>query len=446
MKIKVSDAAKVLGTVNPAGDLEVSRWSTDTRTIKPGEAFVALRGPNHDGNAYVQAAFAKGASIAVADRPVEADGPVLRVEDSLAAMQKLAAWARERWGGTVIGVTGSAGKTTTKDVIAAILGSQMRVGKTAGNYNNHIGVPLSVLHIPDDAQAAVLEIGMNHAGEIRELSKIAQPQVGVVTNVGYAHVENFGSIEGVTLAKRELVESLPKDGIAILNADDPRVAEFQSIHAGRTITFGLSEPAEVRARNVVETDTGARFEVDGVVFETRLAGRHGVSNILAGLAVARALDVPLGRLTEAVKELQPGQMRGERIVRDGITIWNDCYNSNPEAVRVMVDLLRSTPARRRIAVLGEMLELGRLAETLHREVGSYVAKADVSVLVGIRGAAKHMVDAAIEAGLGSGAAYFFDEPEEAGRFLKTIAREGDAVLFKGSRGTHVERALERFLS
>jgi UDP-N-acetylmuramoyl-tripeptide--D-alanyl-D-alanine ligase len=292
---------------------------------------------------------------------------------------------------------------------------------------------------------AVLEMGMNHAGEIRALAGIAGPNVGVVTNVGYAHTEFFDSIEGVALAKRELIEALPADGVAVLNADDARVAGFSEAHAGRSVTFGFSEGSDVRAEKLDLAADASRFEVNGVHFDIPLPGRHGVMNALAAIAVAGVYGIPPERLTAAARSLESGKMRGERIQMGGITILNDCYNSNPEAVRAMVDVLVATPARRRLAVLGEMLELGPSAEPLHREIGTYVAGRGIDVLIGIRGASRHMVDEAVRAGL-SGAAYFFEDPETAGDFVRRLARDGDAILFKGSRGVAVEKAMERLLA
>jgi UDP-N-acetylmuramoyl-tripeptide--D-alanyl-D-alanine ligase len=361
-------------------------------------------------------------------------------------LEDLAAHARTKFAGDVIGITGSAGKTTSKEVIAALLGAALRVGKTSGNYNNHVGLPLSLLRLPGDAQVAVLEMGMNHAGEIRHLAGIARPRIGVVTNVGYAHIENFDSIDGIAAAKRELVDSLPDGGVAVLNADDPRVARFAEAHSGRTVTFGIESPAEVRAEEVSYLADGVKFRAAGVAFESQLAGRHQVLNILAGIAVAGLFGIAPERLRDAVRSLAPSPMRGERMVRHGVTIWNDCYNANPDAMRGMLDVLRDSPAERRIAVLGEMLELGHWAEPLHRDVGVYAAKSGVSVLVGIRGAARFLVEAATQSGLDAGAAYFFDTPGEAGEFLRGVARPGDAILFKGSRGTRVEQALERYLA
>jgi UDP-N-acetylmuramoyl-tripeptide--D-alanyl-D-alanine ligase len=444
MEFRLKEVGRALGLPIESQAL-VTGWSIDSRTVAAGDLFFALRGPNHDGNTYVDEVLRKGAVGAVANEAHP--GPVLVVRDTLAALQQTAVWALGRWGGEVVGVTGSAGKTSTKDVIASLLGAAgMAAGKTIGNFNNNIGVPLSILRLPGSARVAVFEMGMNHAGEIRELCAIAKPRIGVVTNVGHAHVENFDSIEGVAAAKRELIESLPPDGLAVLNADDPLVIEFRAVHPGRTITFGLSLHADFRAEDVLLTDRGVSFRVGGARFESQLLGRHSVLNILAGLAVASLYGIRPAQLTRAVKDLAPARMRGQRLVQGGITILNDCYNSNPDAARAMLDMLRETPARRRIAVLGEMLELGRWSESLHRDVGNYAAKSGIDVLVGIRGEACHLVDAARQAGLAVDAAFFFASAEEAGERLRGIARPGDVILFKGSRGTRVELALERFLA
>ena len=444
----MSEIGTVVGA-RAASNARITGWSVDTRTVAQGDLFFALRGPNHDGNAYVDDALRKGAVAAIVDEKIggaRENDPVLVVPDSLVALQKIAAWARNQWNGEVVGVTGSAGKTSTKDVIAEMLAVKVPVAKTIGNFNNHVGVPLSILRLPAEARVAVLEIGMNHAGEIRDLSAIARPRIGVVTNVGHAHMEAFDSIEGIAAAKRELIEALPPDGIAILNADDPLVARFRDVHRGRTITFGLNEGADVRAEQVELTSEGVRFEVNGVRFESRLLGRHSILNLLAGIAVAGLYGIRPEQLTGVVSELSAGSMRGQRFVHNDILILNDCYNSNPDAARAMIDVLRETPAKRRIAVLGEMLELGHWAESLHRDVGDYVANCGIDVLVGIRGAASHLVDAAKEAGQAVDAAFFFPDTTAAGDYLRQIARPGDAILFKGSRGTHVEQALERFLA
>jgi UDP-N-acetylmuramoyl-tripeptide--D-alanyl-D-alanine ligase len=309
-------------------------------------------------------------------------------------------------------------------------------------------VPLSILRLPDESRVGVLEMGMNHAGEIRALAAIAQPDIGVVTNVGYAHVEAFDSIDGVALAKRELIEALdPQSGIAILNAGDPRVLEFRSIHPGRAITFGFSDGADVQATDIALTPEGTSFRVDGVDFHTTLAGRHSVLNLLAGMAVARAFEIPLERLRTAVAKFAIGKMRGERLEHNGIIIWNDCYNSNPEAVRAMLEVLRSTPARRHIAVLGEMLELGTATEFLHRQAGRWAAESGLDTLIAVGGAAQFMAEEAVRAGMPPHSVHFFERSEgAAGEFVKQLAQPGDAILFKGSRGVRIELTMEKVLA
>ncbi len=429
----------------------------DTRTLALGDLYFALRGPNHDGHAYVSVAHEKGAVAIVGQAQSlrrAPSPPIIDVPDTLAALQALAAWARQNWGGRVIGVTGSAGKTTVKDAIAQLLAVELPTGKTVGNFNNHVGVPLSILRLPDESRVAVLEMGMNHAGEIRALAAIAKPDIGVVTNVGYAHVEAFDSIDGVALAKRELIEALgSRTGqeacptTAVLNADDPRVLRFREIHSGRTITFGLSDLADVRATDITLTPEGTDFRVDNIDFRTTLAGRHGVLNLLAGMAVARAFDMPLEHLRDAVATFTIGKMRGERVEQNGLVIWNDCYNSNPEAVGAMLELLRSTPAPRHIAVLGEMLELGHAAEFLHRQVGRCAAESGLDVLIAVQGAARFIAEEAVRAGMPPHSVHFFEHAEgAAGDFVRQMLQPGDAILFKGSRGVRIELAMEKVLA
>jgi len=447
VKATLAELARAIGATLPAAhDALIEGWSVDSRTVRPGELFFALKGPRFDGHDFVGEALARGAVGAVVERSLPGvQGPLLVVPDTQRALEAAGSWARDRFQGRVIAVTGSAGKTTTKDAIAELLGTAMEVARSEGNLNNHVGVPLSLLRLPEQAGAAVLELAMNHAGEIRRLAALARPEIGVVTNVGHAHVGFFESLDQVALAKRELIESLPPHGVAVLNADDERVVAFAQVHPGLVLTFGFSERADVRAEDVSFGAEGSRFRVGNVWFECPLPGRHGVMNVLAALAVARLFGLPLERLRDAVRKLEAGGMRGRRLMHRGVLILDDCYNSNPEALRAMLETLAATPARRRIAVLGEMLELGRWAEALHREAGRRVVECGVDVLVGIRGAARFLVEEAVRAGMPPGAAFFFEDPVEAGRFLRGLLREGDAVLFKGSRGVQVERALQEYL-
>ncbi len=447
MKLSLFEIARILALSVPAADAAVANIVIDTREVQSGDMFVAFKGEHADGHDFVAKAFEQGAVAALVERVVPgAVGTQLVVPDTLEALQTLATTMRAKWGHTVVAITGSAGKTSTKEAVAALVAVAVPVSKNAGNLNNHIGLPLSILRIAEDARAAVLEMGMNHKGEIARLSEIARPDIGVVTNVGYAHVEYFSGIEGVAEAKRELIEALPSGGTAVLNADDARVAAFAGFTKAKVETFGLSEGARTRATNISFNSSGVGFEIDSQRFESKVPGRIGVLNISAGVAVARLWGVPLRQLSEAAQSIELPKMRTEKLEAKGMTIWNDCYNSNPDAAKAMLDLMRDTAPGRRIAVLGEMRELGHWAEPLHSELGSYAVESGVSVLLGIRGAARFTIESAMKAGLSARAACFFEDPVEAGDALKTIAAEGDTILFKGSRGTRVELALERFLS
>ncbi len=454
MKFRLDEIARALNTSVPTGcEARLAEgWSIDSRTLQPGDVFFALSGPQHDGHAYVEAAWRRGAGAAVVsetfsetpglDHVAYGTGCLLRVANPLHALQTLAGWARRQWRGQVVAVTGSAGKTTSKEMIAEMLSLTMHTDKNPGNLNNHIGLPLSLLRLQPKAQVAVLEMGMNHSGEIRDLARIALPDVGVVTNVGYAHVENFDSIHGIAAAKRELIEALPASGTAVLNADDPLVREFSKVHA-KCLLYGLAEHADVRGEDLAELPEGTRFRVGNAYFDTPLKGRHNVSNILSAIAVARVFGIAPHLLADRVSKLQPGKMRGERLLHQDISIFNDCYNSNPEAARAMLDVLRDTTAKKRIAVLGEMLELGSQSEELHREVGQYAARAGIDVLIGIQGSSRAMIEAAKKSGMPQ--AFYVDDAAEAGALARKLAGPGDAILFKGSRGVKVEKAVEQFI-
>ncbi len=448
MKATLAEMARVLGVEDfSSPPTTIEGWSVDSRTLRPGDLFFALKGPRYDGHDFVAQALARGAVGAVVERPIAGvQGPQLIVPDTQTALETAAGWARRHYSGRVVAVTGSAGKTTTKDLIAVLLAVAMPVAKTEKNLNNHVGVPLTLLRLPESTRVAVLEIAMNHAGEIRRLAGLARPHIGVVTNVGHAHLGFFGSLDEVALAKRELIEALPPDGVAVLNADDPRVAAFARHHAGPVVTFGFSPEADVRAEDVELGADGTRFRVAGVPFQCSLLGRHSVRNVLAALAVARLFGLEPETLRQAVADFEPPQMRGRRFTHQGVTILDDCYNANPEAVRAMLETLARIPARRRIAVLGEMLELGQWSEALHRQTARAVLECGVDLLVGIRGAARFLVEEAVRSGMPPGAAFFFEQPTEAGRFLAGVLEAGDAVLFKGSRAVGVEKALEEFLA
>jgi UDP-N-acetylmuramoyl-tripeptide--D-alanyl-D-alanine ligase len=439
---------------------EALGYSIDSRTIGAGDLFFAVKGERVDGHDYVEAAIANGAVAAVVSQrwlvPPEFDERrLLRVPDEcedcvLEAMQTVANRVRRAWGKRVIGVTGSAGKTTTKECIAAVLSTKFNVLKTEGNYNNHFGLPLTLLRLEMEDDVAVVEMGMNHAGEIRALAKIAEPDWAVVSNVAAVHLEFFEEgIEGIARAKYELVESLPADGVAFLNGDDERVRNFGHGMGDRAVLFGTMEGAAVRAEAI--EDHGLRGVDFDLVVESRLLkgqtmrwpmmlrlpGRHNVLNALAAIAVGRMSEVELEDACGALERMRPIEKRGNLVEWCGAEIVNDTYNSNPLALDGMVAALRGTEAKRRIVVAGEMLELGAEGAALHRTCGA--AMAGLDFVVGVRGLAKELVLGAMAAGV---AAEFVDTPELAGEWLRSNLREGDVVLVKASRGVRLERALE----
>jgi UDP-N-acetylmuramoyl-tripeptide--D-alanyl-D-alanine ligase len=438
--------------------VEALGYSIDTRTIGAGELYFAVRGERLDGHDYVEAALANGAVAAVVSNrwmvPAGVDeGRLLMVADGedcvLNSLQALARAVRRDWGGRVIGVTGSAGKTTTKEAVAQVLSGRFNVLKSAGNLNNAFGLPLQLLKLERGHEVAVIEMGMNHAGEIAALAKIAEPDWAVVSNVAPVHIEFFPEgLAGIARAKYELIEALPSDGIAVLNFDDEFVKEFGRGIGGRAVLYGVGAGAEVRAENIVGTGMeGVEFDAvahgERAKVRLRLLGRHNVLNALAAIAVGLRSGMTLSECAAAVGEMRAGDKRGEILQWRGATLVNDCYNSNPRALDAMVDALMAMPAKRHIVVAGEMLELGPAAADLHAACGLQMAQRGVDAVVGVRGMASVLVQAAREEGAD---ALFVDTPEEAGEWMERNVREGDAVLLKASRGVRLEKAMSRLNS
>jgi len=423
-------------------------YSIDSRTVCPGELFFAVKGERLDGHDFVAQAFEKGAIAAVVRKDqrdrLPANRPLLAVDDALIALQNLAMAVRKLWGRPLIGVTGSAGKTTTKEAIAHVLSARWRVLKSEGNFNNHFGLPLMLLKLEPEHDVAVIEMGMSHPGEIRALAKIAQPEIGVVTNVAPVHLEFFDSIAGIARAKYELIEALPPGGTAVLNADDEYVSQFGRDFKGKVVLYGTRATADVRAENVRSCGAqGSEFDV--VVGSARehaklpLVGEHNILNALAAIAAGLERGLTLAEAVGALATLTPADKRGQVLQLGNITVINDCYNSNPKALDAMVDALAAMAAKRRIVVAGEMLELGPAGEELHRLAGQHVAQKKIDVLLGVRGLGQAIADGARQAGV---RAEFVATPEQAGEWLAREARDGDMILLKASRGVKLEKALE----
>jgi UDP-N-acetylmuramoyl-tripeptide--D-alanyl-D-alanine ligase len=455
MKLPLSRIAEFLFAAGEFDHKVIARaYSIDSRTIQSGQLFFAVKGERMDGHDFVQQALDKGAVAAVVRKDELARYTVktglLAVSDTLAALQTLGAAVRRLWGKPLIGVTGSTGKTTTKDAIAHVLSSRFRVLKSEGNFNNHFGLPLMLLKLEPEDEAAVIEMGMSHLGEIAALAKIAHPEIGVVTNVAPVHLEFFKSVAEIARAKYELIEGLPSGGTAILNADDEYVSQFGRDFHGKVIRYGLHQMADVRAENIESHGSaGSVFEVVTSGRRERaslpLVGTHNIYNALAAVAAGIERGLSPAEATRTLATLSPPDKRGAVVQVGNITVINDCYNSNPTALDAMVDTLAAMPAKRRIVVAGEMLELGPSGEELHRRSGQHMAEKGIDILIGVRGLAKKMVEAARNAG-GHITAEFVATPEEAGEWMVRETREGDVVLLKASRGVKLERALETVVS
>jgi UDP-N-acetylmuramoyl-tripeptide--D-alanyl-D-alanine ligase len=451
MKLPLSRIGQFIGSAEPvhvAGDPTASGYSIDSRTIQPGELFFAVKGEKMDGHDFVAQAIKKGAIAAVVAREKQgqlpAGLPVIAVDDTLAALQTLATCVRRLWGKPLVGVTGSAGKTTTREAIAHVLATRLKVHKSEGNLNNHFGLPLMLLKLQPEHDIAVIEMGMSHAGEITALAKIAQPEVGVVTNVAPVHLEFFDSLAGIARAKYELIESLPATGTAVLNADDEYVSQFGRDFHGKVVKYGMSPTAAIRAENIeAHGEQGSAFDI--VVGDQReraslpLVGSHNVLNALAAVGVALDDGFTLVDAVAALSTLSAADKRGQVVRLGNITVINDCYNSNPKALAAMVDALSTMPAKRRIVVAGEMLELGPAGAEMHRESGRHIAEKGIDLLIGVRGLAEQIVAGARAAGT---KAEFVPTAEAAGEWLAKNTSDGDVVLLKASRGVKLEKALE----
>jgi UDP-N-acetylmuramoyl-tripeptide--D-alanyl-D-alanine ligase len=459
MQWTVPEIARALHAPVPAGVDSVARVagvSIDSRTLVPQQLFVAIQGPRHDGHQYVESALQAGALAAVvaAGRAAEFNDAVrarlITVPDTLAALQDLARAVRRSWGHRMAAVTGSVGKTTTKEILAALLGAKFRTLKSEGNLNNEYGLPLALLRLEPEDQAAVVELGMSHRGELRRLAEIAEPEVGIVTQVAPVHLEFFSSVDEIALAKRELIEGLAgPDTVAVLNADDPRVSRFAEVARGRVLTFGFSRDAQYRAENVVDRGAeGCQFDFVSpqgrATLQLPLPGRHSIANALAALAAASVWGIGMTEAAAVLPKLAAGEMRG-RLLRfaDGFAVINDSYNSNPVALNAMIELLARTPGyKRHILAAGEMLELGPDSLQLHAETGRYAASQKLDWVIGVQGAAQGLVQGATAAGVPQDRARFFASSSDAATFVADLLQPGDLLLVKGSRGVKMERVIE----
>ncbi|OGD26834.1 MAG: hypothetical protein A2028_01320 [Candidatus Aminicenantes bacterium RBG_19FT_COMBO_59_29] len=431
--------------------LRFSSFNIDSRLSQPGELFFAIVA-KRNGHDFVHDAFSKGARGAVISQDIPPAGPafaLIRVPDTVAALQALAKSVLAEQAPRVIGITGSIGKTTTKEFTAALLSPCFRVLKSEGNFNNHLGLALSLLKLQPGHEAAVLEMGTSSPGEIRELTRIAPPDIAVITNVNPVHLEFFHSLEAIASAKKEILDGAKEDATAVLNGGDPFVQKIAQEWRGRRLSFGFSPACDIRASGI------RKLGADGMTFELHLEGRakrvrfpffyeEYLSNLLAAVGAGHALSLPFEAMVDEIPRLTPFSGRGGLIQLDhGLQLIDDSYNSNPKALEAALKGLASLPAERRVAVLGDMLELGPAEADFHRQAGRQVAANGWDLLLAVGPLARHIAEGAVAAGLPRARVLTFTTSDEAARSISTLIEDGDLILVKGSRGIKIERVVER---
>jgi UDP-N-acetylmuramoyl-tripeptide--D-alanyl-D-alanine ligase len=453
--LKLIELARAASGRLIAGDENhiVRSISIDSRTVKTGDLFFALRGPRFDGHDFLKEVFDKGACGAMIseEKPdyTNYQGKALiLVHDTADALRRVGAWARQVWNRTLVGITGSTGKTSTKDFTAEVLQGKYRVLKSPGNLNNLYGLPLSLYNLDETYDVAVFELAMSRHGEIAELCEIARPNVGVYTNVSPVHLEFFSSVDDIAEAKAELAEHLDPGGALIFNADDPRVRRIADRFSGKRISYGIDSDADVQAKEVMPDGLkGTRFRIvhgeNAHPAFIPLVGIHNVYNALAATATAFYFNMSAPEVVQRLQNIHPSSMRGEFLAfAEGFTVINDSYNSNPKSLEQMVRTVSAMAGfRRKIIVAGEMLELGRESGRFHMECGRLIARSRIDVLICIQGDAKRLAEGAIESGLSAANVHYFASAAEAGPFLCQQLRPGDLVLVKGSRGVRTEQVI-----
>lgn len=432
---------------------EISGVSIDSRTIKKGEIFFALKGERFDGHDFLQEAIDKGAKAAVVSKKkkITTKVAIISVAHTLTALQELAQSYRRRFNPVVVGVTGSNGKTTTKDMLKALLSSKYRVTATVGNYNNIVGLPLTLFEISPGTEFLVLEMGTNHAGEIKRLAEISLPQIGVITNIGDTHLQFFRCISNVLSAKMELVQLLPKRGKIALNIDDGHLrSQFKKIKQ-RIITFGIDPRADVRANDIAASSPGEKERLSFTVcvgrerkeFDLYCLGRYNIYNALAAISVAKEFDLSLSLMAEVLGKFRFPKLRMEKLKYGEVTLVNDAYNANPTSVRaVLSEFVSSFPFLRKIVVLGDMLELGRMSRKFHGEIGEIVAASPIYSLITIGEDARFIAQAAGKWGMEKNNIFSFKDKKLASKKLKKLLKPKDVVLIKGSRKMGLEEVIK----
>jgi len=466
MDVKLNDIVKICDGRLVFGDGEIvcENFSKDTRTIGEGDIYVGIKGESFDGNALYEEAFEKGAKVCILQgvevsesvRLKFSDRAVVIVDDSIKALQEIAAYKRSLYDIPVVAVTGSVGKTSTKDIIASVVSMGYKVLKTQGNLNNHIGLPLTILGLKDH-EALIVEMGMNNLGEISVLSKIAKPNVAVITNVGTSHIGNLGSRENILKAKLEILDGLKNDGVLIINNDNDMLNKWYSnccdgingfiCENGKNVrvyTYGIESESNVMASNIESNENSSEFDVKGESFSEKImvpvGGNHFVYNALSAILVGKCLNIPILKIKEGIKSFELTKSRMEIVkLEDDINIVNDCYNANYDSMKAAIEYIAKTSANRKVAVLGDMLELGEFSEDLHIKVGKEIIKNNINILVTVGTMGKVISETAKESGV---EIYHCNNNEEAVKVVKTIMQKGDIILVKASNGMKFKEIVE----
>ena len=436
----LQEAAAALGLPQMQAQATLADVCTDTRKIQPGSLFVCLRGERFDGHSFASQAAQLGAAALLVDHPVDADVPQLVVTDTGKALLQLAGWYRRRFQLSVVGLTGSVGKTTTKEFIALVLGAKYNTLKTQGNLNNEIGVPQMLFRLEDSHTAAVIEMGMNHFGEISRLTRAVAPTVGLITNIGMSHIENLGSRAGILQAKLEILEGMAPDAPLIVNMDNDMLRTVK-LGDRPLLTFAIDDQsADFTATDIAEQGSTTTFTVHHTTFTQPVTiptvGIHNVYNALAAMAVGYVTGVDPVAAASALANYVPAGMRQNLVQVGGVQVIEDCYNASPDSMRAALQTLGKLPVHRRYAVLGAMLELGDYAKEAHTQVGKMAAENGIDGVLAYGADAAYIVEAAKQAGLEN--ARLFDTKESLAQSLAQQVQPGDGVLFKGSRGMHLE--------
>ena len=423
--------------------------STDTRKIEKYSLFIAVKGPNFDGHDFIGEAARKGAAGAIVSRDMPSPKPgftVILVNDTVKALGAIAKFHRNRFDIPVIALTGSNGKTTTKEMLALILSSRYKVLKNEGTENNFIGVPQTLLKLKESHEMAVIELGTNHPGEIGYLADIVEPNCGIILNAGPSHLEFFGSVENVRKEKLDLLKRIGEDGSAVVNGDDEILAITAKKMCGEVVTFGFNEDCDFVAENAQESDCGINFALnDTYVVKLRMLGRHNVYNAMAAISAGSLYGIEIRTASKLLEDFTLPKLRMEYEKCEGINFIFDCYNSNPASLKSAIGTLRDMqPYKRKVLVAGDMLELGAAGPELHRDIGRFAAKSKIDLFVSVGTLSGYILEGAQEEGIGGMSLLRFKNSVEAGKALKGILKEGDLVLVKGSRGMKMEEIKKCF--